>query len=268
MVIITESTSCMTKEDAARFGVTLLSMPIVDNGSVREDEIGNYPCGENCFSLPPSEYDYYRAFYAAAASGENVISITISRKLSRAYFNAVAAAGRFEDKKIAVIDSMSVAGGQFLLAARARELERSGMPFRNIIKTLEEYRKKITLCFAVSDMERIRRSKRISTFSRGNLPILNQKPLFLIMNGGINYILGNNTVFGCIKHIVKTLGTPKRIVLHYSSDKALSERDFMDFVANKFPDAKILLRKISASVYLNTGDVICAVGDGGEDVGK
>lgn len=261
MKIVTESISCLTTEDCSKYGVTLLPLYNVCRGEMAKDFIGNYD-NEDSFTLPPSEYDYYRAFYDIVQTGEKVLCITLSRKLSQAYANAVESATKFESGDVVVMDSMTVAGGQFLMIMKAREMEASGMEFNNIVKMLEQYRHSITVSFAVTNISKIKKSKRISTFSRGNLPILSQKPVFFIMNGGVNYALGNNTIFGCIKQIIAKLGNPSTIIVHYSSQ--IGERDFVESVKKKFPSTNVIMRKVTASLLINIGDVIGAVGDGAE----
>lgn len=262
MKIVTESISCLTEEDCRKLGVTMLPLFNISEGEVAPDFIGEFNVSENSFTLPPSELDYYRAFYEIIHGGEKVLCITLSRKLSQAYVNAIHSAMAFPKEEIAVIDSLTCAGGQFLMIVKARELESEGKNFDEIVSGLNEYRKKITLSFALDDFSTIRRAKRISTFSRGNFPILNQKPVFLIMEGGVNYAMSSGSMFRCIKEIVQGLGEPSRIVIHYSAKLEGQERELCENVRKKYPRTEILVRKVTASLLINIGEVICAVGDG------
>lgn len=260
IALITESIACLTEEDCKKYGVTVIPLTNVVGGSRMTDRVGGVDADRGSFTLPPSEYDYYRMFYEMLKSGNQVLCITLSYKLSNAYANALKSSKMFGANQVAVIDSKSCAGGILLMIMKARALEAEGLDFKGIVRELMNYRNSITLRFYLSDIRTIRRSKRISMFSPGAAPILNQKPVFKVENGGVHYFTAKNTVFGCMKELVESLRSPRIVVINYSSMSWL--QDLVDMVQKKLPDAEIVLRKATVSMTINLGDeIVCVVGD-------
>lgn len=145
------------------------------------------------------------------------------------------------------------------MVMKARSLEAQGLELKSIVKELLSYRNTILLRFYLSDIATIKRSKRISTFSPVGAPILNQKPVFKVDNGGVHYFTSKNTVFGCLREIVNAFDAPSVVVINYSSEQWAQE--LAEMVKKKLPEAEIILREITASLVINLGeDVICAVG--------
>lgn len=257
--VITESISCMTAQDCADYGVSLLPLKNVFGGVPVEDKIANFKVAQDGFTMPPSEFEYYSAFRSALAEdGDGVICITLSHKLSNAYVNAKSAAMQFPSAKVAVIDSRTVAGGLLLIVRKLRRLEAQGLDFARIVEELERFRNGIVLQFYLSDMSAINRAKRISSFSSAGRPILNQKPIFAIENGGVRYMATRNSVHACIREFVALAKGLEEVIVHYSDLAA--GRELADLI-RKNCGKEPLLRQVTASLLINIGnDVLSVVG--------
>ncbi len=258
--IVTETISCLTKEDCEKYGVRLISLKNICGGEAGADYIGRVDLKADSYTLPPTQKDYYEVFASEVKKGNQVLCLTLSQKLSNAYLNAVAAAKCFKGGEVRVMDSRTVACGVLFVVRKARELESQGLTMEQIVSGLREYRSKIYLHFYLPDMEAIKRAKRISALSFSGKPILNQKPVFCVENGGVRHIANRNTVIGCIRDMIQSTMTMSKIVVHYTDISR--GRDFAEMIARKNKNAEILLREITASLHINIGgEVLCIVGE-------
>ena len=94
-------------------------------------------------SAPPPG-DYLNAYKKLAQNFEKILVITISSKLSACFNSAFQARELFEEpEKIFLFDSLQAVAGQGLLILKGIELLREEKEIEEIIKTLEELKRKI-----------------------------------------------------------------------------------------------------------------------------
>ena len=131
---------------------------------------------------------FAREFERAVNNGYDVVTVTVSSKLSGTYQSAMIAAEDFPGK-VHVVDSKSVAIGEGILAQLALDLAQSGMSAAQIADRLIIERDKIKVIAMLDTLEYLKKGGRISktlAFAGGLLSI---KPVVSIENGEIK-ILG------------------------------------------------------------------------------
>jgi DegV family protein with EDD domain len=139
----------------------------------------------------PSPKDYLAAYKKALENSEKALVITISSKLSACYNSAFQAKELFEDSsRIFLFDSYQAVAGQGLLVIKAAELIREGKEIEEIIRILENLKKKIKLFGFLKTTywpEKIGRinSKMATAFRI--LKGLGIQPYFGIKNGKISF---------------------------------------------------------------------------------
>lgn len=131
---------------------------------------------------------FYSVFKNAVDSGDCVVAITISSKLSGTYQSAVIAADDFEGK-VFVVDSKSVAIGSGILAELALSLKNEGLKADEIAAKLTKERDNIRVIAMLDTLEYLKRGGRISKMTAFAGGILSIKPVININNGEIT-ILG------------------------------------------------------------------------------
>ena len=118
-------------------------------------------------TAPASPEEYYEKFKSYASEGYDIISLSISGKISSTYQVAVGAAERvakeFPDRKIYCLDSCRMSGSLGLLTAYAYELQKDGKSFDEIIAILEEAKHRIHQMGPIDDLMVVARRGRIST---------------------------------------------------------------------------------------------------------
>ncbi len=130
-------------------------------------------------TMPPTVEQTARFFTRLVHMGYTVIHFSLSSTLSKAYENAVTAAGTFP-KKVTVIDSKtaSVAGGLVLIAAA--EMLRAGKSSLEIIQESKSIISRLRGPFLLDDMEFLYKGGRASTVSTVLAGLFNIKPSLYI----------------------------------------------------------------------------------------
>ncbi len=105
-------------------------------------------------------------FQELVGQGFEVLCIVISSRLSGTFSSACAAAREVAPEHIHVLDSLSTAGGMYLLVEHARRLAECGLSLSQVAAVLESRRQGIHTAFSVDDMEALRRSGRIGLVRR------------------------------------------------------------------------------------------------------
>jgi DegV family protein with EDD domain len=130
--------------------------------------------------VPPAEFE--AAYEKATANGDTAIVFTVSSKLSGTYQSAVIAAEDYEGK-VFVVDSENVTLGQRILVMRGLELAQQGLSAEEIVKKLDEEKKRIRLFALLDTLEYLKKGGRISSATALAGTLLSIKPIVAVENG-------------------------------------------------------------------------------------
>ncbi|MBE6708481.1 MAG: hypothetical protein E7578_04475 [Ruminococcaceae bacterium] len=261
-LIVTESLCCMTSELCRANNTVIVPIECFVEGKRYSDRITNdVPPPDNSYSIPPSADIYEKSFRKAISAGHKVLCITTSKKISSSYENAVAAAEGFSPEVVRVFDSGVVAGGLFLMVKHIRENFGDDSELSCMIDSLEDYRKRITVKFTSNTTERLITTNRLAGSDGGEKSTSDQKPIFVMEDGGIIHKTSASPGFREISELVSILDDPKYVVLHYLEKNAYL-RDVGMAIKEKCPNAKIFTLPITLSLKINLGtSIIGIIGD-------
>ncbi len=199
--------------------------------------------------INPAQFE--DAFSKSVNSGETVIAITLSSKLSGTYQSAVIAAQGFQGR-IHVVDSENVSLGEAILVKRAVQLIENGLDAEAVAARLDREKKDIRLVALLNTLEYLKRGGRLSAQAAFIGEILSIKPVISIEEGEVRVLgkargsrNGNNLL---IKEIQKTNGIDftRPFLLAYSglSDELLKKyisdsRSLWEGYATELPVATI-----------------------------
>lgn len=117
-------------------------------------------------TAPASPEEYYEHFKKYAEAGTDIISISISSKISSTYNVAVGAAERvraeYPERRIICVDSLRMSGSMGILVCYAHELQREGKPLDEVAKWLEANRLRVHQMGPIDDLIFVARRGRIS----------------------------------------------------------------------------------------------------------
>lgn len=135
----------------------------------------------------PAPAAFEKVFREAVEAGDTVICIIISQKLSGTYQSASIAAEEFPGS-VFVTDSGSAAIGAGILVQYAQRLVREGACAAQILRELEEQKKRIRILAMVDTLEYLKKGGRISKTVAFAGELLQVKPVLCVQNGEIKMV--------------------------------------------------------------------------------
>ncbi len=133
----------------------------------------------------PSPADFLETFRRAAGDGEAVLGVLLSSTLSGTYSSARAAAGRFEDVPVELVDSLGLSLLQGLLVLKAAELGELGESPDDIHAELRRIRAQSGIIFTVDSFDRLLASGRVSRGRALLGSLLSVKPILALNAEGV-----------------------------------------------------------------------------------
>jgi len=128
--------------------------------------------------------DFEAAYQKAAEAGEQVLVVTLSGKLSGTYQSACIAAADFEEN-VRVVDSMNATIGEQILVLYALQLSDQGVELDEIVRTLEQAKKKIHVLGLLDTLEYLKKGGRISKTAAFLGGALSVKPVVTVAEGEV-----------------------------------------------------------------------------------
>ena len=107
-----------------------------------------------------------QAYLDAYQGAEDVYVVTLSALLSGSHNSAEQARMMLEEDEpgvnIHVFNSCSAAAGEVLVALKIRELAASGMPFKHVVREVEQFIYKMQTMFVLETLENLRKNGRLT----------------------------------------------------------------------------------------------------------
>jgi len=157
---------------------------------VELDNEGFYKLVEESRKIPktsqPSPHQFVEFYRKIAQKGDTILSIHITSKLSGTYASALAAAEEVKDEfKVVVLDSALGSLGIGILCREARKLERAGKSVDEIVKYVEDVKKRSRVILTLDTLEYAKMSGRVKTLQAALASVLNVKPIAVLRDGDL-----------------------------------------------------------------------------------
>ena len=154
--------------------------------------------------LPTAAYEEY--FEPVFAAGRDILFVAFSSQLSGTIQNIYAAREellqRYPERRMIVVDTLSISLPQSILVLKAHELYRQGKTMDEVAAWLEENKSRSQAFFTVDDLTYLRRGGRISAVAATVGTMLDLKPI--ITEGRNGKLLSTDKVRGR-KQALRTL---------------------------------------------------------------
>lgn len=215
--IITDATSDLPAKLAEENGLVVIPMQVEQGGAnYLFGPVGaqlepkafyhNVRAGQLATTSQVNSYTFVDTFTPFLEQGIDVLYIGFSSALSGTWQASTLAAaelrGRFPERRIACIDSLTACLGEGLLVCTAAQKQREGMGFDELCAFVEENKYKICQWFTVDDLMYLKRGGRLSATSALLGTALKIKPVMHVDNEGrlvlVNKVQGR-------KHSLKAL---------------------------------------------------------------
>ncbi len=194
--ILIDSASDIEQEEAERMGVCMIPMEILFGKEVYLDGVNlshrqfYEKLIENDVIPKTSQINEFRwgdTFEKLTQSGDQVIAITISSKLSGTFACAKKAAKRFVGQ-VFVVDSLNAATGERLLCEYALRLIKEGLDACTVVRELDEKKKKVQVLAVVDTLKYLRKGGRISGVVAFAGEMLSVKPVVSVIDGEVKLV--------------------------------------------------------------------------------
>ena len=225
-------------------------------------------CPECPKSACPSPERYMRAFDCEA---EHVYAVTLSAELSGSYNSAVLGKNLLQedhpDRQIHIFNSKSASVGQTLIAMKIQECEEAGLPFEQVIETVDAYIEQQHTFFVLDNLETLRKNGRLSKVKALVASALKIKPVMGSTEEGaicqLDQARGiNKALVKMAQAIVEKTADSEQKVLAISHcnchERAIVLKNALE---ERMPMKKIVILDTAgvSSMYANDGGVIVAV---------
>lgn len=225
-------------------------------------------CPECPKSACPSPERYMRAFDCEA---EHVYAVTLSAELSGSYNSAVLGKNLLQedhpDRQIHIFNSKSASVGQTLIAMKIQECEEAGLPFEQVIETVDAYIEQQHTFFVLDNLETLRKNGRLSKVKALVASALKIKPVMGSTEEGaicqLDQARGiNKALVKMAQAIVEKTADSEQKVLAISHcnchERAILLKNALE---ERMPIKKIVILDTAgvSSMYANDGGVIVAV---------
>lgn len=196
--IITDSTSDISIEQAARMNITLVPLKVIFGDEEYKEGVeitidSFYKKLVKAESLPttsqPSPDDFLEYFKEGKAAGDSIIVMVIATKLSGTYQSAMIAKEMVDYEDIHVIDSETTTCALRILVEHAVKLRDEGIGAKKIVADLMDLKERIVLLAMVDTLEYLHKGGRLSKSSAILGTLLKFKPI-LIVKGGVISVVG------------------------------------------------------------------------------
>lgn len=117
-------------------------------------------------SAPSTSCPSPQAYLDAYQGADDVYVVTLSALLSGSHNSAVQARVLLEEEEpernVHVFNSCSASSGEVLTALKIRELASSGMPFKKVVREVEQYICQMQTLFVLESLENLRKNGRLT----------------------------------------------------------------------------------------------------------
>lgn len=192
--VVTDSTSDLTPELVSKYDINVVPLQvIIDKRNYRDgvdlSSTEFYQKLESCVALPTTSqpspgvfFEYYRALLRKV---DAIISIHLTGDLSGTVRSARMAREMLPESNIEVIDSESTSMGLGGLVVEAARAISRGMKMDEVVKLIEDLRKKVNFLVTLNTLEYIRKGGRVGTLQAFLGSILQIKPLLKLVHGKV-----------------------------------------------------------------------------------
>ncbi len=273
-VIITESTSDITKELVEELGVIVIPM----NFEMNQKSYTHYPDGREM-----GVHEFYEALKAGSKSvtslvntqtflnyfepvikeGNDILYIGFSSGLSGTYNSAVIASEelleKYPDARISCIDTKAASAGEGLLVYTAANKQKEGLSLTELDAWLRENVLKLCHWFTVDDLFHLKRGGRVSALSAGIGTALNIKPILHVDDDGhlipMEKVRGRKkSLLALLDHMVETSTNPEEQVIFIGHGDAMEDAEFLaEQIKEKLHVKDVILTPIGPVVGSHSG---------------
>lgn len=271
--------SCGERTEAMRADERIISAPLtmqvddyafVDDDSFDQaDFLQKIAASPNCPKSACPSPDYYKKAFEKAT--ERAYAVTLSAELSGSCNSAVLARDLLEEEgsglQVHVFNSRSASIGETLITAKIQECEAAGMPFEELVETVEAYIDGQNTYFVLENLETLRKNGRLSDIKAFFASALKIKPVMGATPQGTIIQLDqargiNKALVKMVDYIVEQVENPAEKILALSHCNCPERgRMVLEAITKRIPVRDVIFLDTAgiSTMYANDGGVIVVI---------
>ena len=261
-VILTDSSTDLTKELRERFGITdympgNITFPdghtedsTLDWENISPQDFYTSMSKDSMYTTGIKNIEVQEAFFEKyLKQGKDILNISLSHALSNTFDTCRKAAEnlkeKYPDRKIICVDSLRYSGADGLLVSFAGDMKKEGKSIEEVAEWLENNKHRCHQTGTVDDLKFLAKMGRCSNVSAFMGSLINIKPLADFNRDGMNQIITKVTGYkklykAMIEYMKATIEPdPKRIFVSHTFRKA-QWLEFQKLASEEFPSAEII----------------------------
>ena len=207
----------------------------------------------------PTPYQFVEAYKKILSEGEDeILTITVSEKLSGTYASAVAAAKELEGQgTFHLFDSQAGSAAQGYMALEAARMANDGADIDAILARLQKMREGMVVSFTIDSLEYARKGGRVSNVKSVMASLLNIKPILRLEDGLIveagRVRTRTKALTHIIDHVYEQIGeqSVKMAIMHANAPE--DAKTLRKKAGGRFNSDEIWVVDMAISVAINLG---------------
>ncbi len=262
--IVTDSTADLTPEQQQAAGITVVPLNVHFDDQVFRDHVDLTT--DEFFrrlkaspQLPrtsqPSVGVFEEAYRTLRQSGDEIVSVHLSSKVSGTYNSALMAAQSVDNGAIEVVDSLSTSMALGFMALEGARLAWAGKDRKTISERLQALVPKARVICVVDTLTYLERGGRIGKARALVGSLLNFKPILQLQDGEVVPIgraRGRPQALSRLVELLERDGQVSQLAIMHGAAQADAEQ-LRDRVAASYPGLDILLTETGAVLGTHTG---------------
>ncbi|MCD7762643.1 MAG: DegV family protein [Lachnospiraceae bacterium] len=271
--------SCGERTEEMRADERIISAPLtmqVDEYSFVDDDsfdqadfLKKIAASPNCPKSACPSPDFYKKAFERAQ--KRAYAVTLSAELSGSCNSAVLARDLLEEEgselQIHVFNSRSASVGETLITAKIQECEEAGMPFEQIVETVDAYIDGQNTYFVLEDLETLRKNGRLSNLKAFFASALRIKPVCGATPEGTIIQLDqargiNKALVKMVDYIVEQVENPAEKILALSHCNCPERgRMVLDAITKRIKVKGVIFLDTAgiSTMYANDGGIIVVI---------
>ena len=262
--IVTDSTADLTREQQQAAGITVVPLNVHFGDQVFRDHVDL--TADEFFrrlkasaQLPrtsqPAVGVFEEAYRTLQQSGDEIVSVHLSSKVSGTYNSALMAAKGVDERAIEVVDSLSTSMALGFMALEGAKLAKAGKDRATIAERLRALVPKARVICVVDTLTYLERGGRIGHARALLGSLLNVKPILQLKDGEVVPIgraRGRPQALSRLVELLERDGHVSQLAIMHGAAQTDAEQ-LRERVASSYPGMDIQLTEIGAVLGTHTG---------------
>ena len=206
----------------------------------------------------PSPFQFKEFYQRVAKTGETILSLHVTSKLSGTFDSAVAAARELAGKyNIIPFDSGAGSAALGMMCREARLMDRAGATVQRILERMNMIRDSVQIVLTLDRLDYARMSGRVSALQAALASALHVKPIIMLRDGILDMAERVRTRHRALERVLEILQnrfdkTPVNIAVVHARD-LLSAENLRERTKQLFNIRDLITTDLSIAVAANLG---------------